>query len=247
MHLDEEQIQRVLHAELPQAAGEPVRSHLTECAACRSRVDEAQREEDRIFGLLRELDHPLPRIDDEASPVRSWRRAPWGRLAAAILVGILAAGAAYAASGAPLPKMLQRLIGWAVQAPTRKQSIAPPASNAPGRGIAVNAGDRLLIVFSTPTKDGLAIVSLTDDSDVEVRTLRGQASFTSDLHRLQIDNRTDSTRFQIRIPRGAAWIEIQVGGRRAFLMESGRVVTRAHPDPRGDYLLPLNGMPPIPP
>jgi hypothetical protein len=240
MHLDEELVQRVLHAELTPAAGQEVRDHLTGCAACRSKVDDAQREESRIFGLLRELDHPLPRVPDDVSPVRSGRGPLWGRLAASIAIGIVAAGAAYAASGATLPRMFQRLVAWVAQTPAPNRPVTPPGADAAGRGIAVTAGDRLLILFSTAKSDGLATISLTDDSDVVVRTLRGQASFTSDLDRLQIDNRSDSTRFQVLIPRRAALVEVQVGGRRVFLKEGDRVVTQARPDPRGDYLIPLS-------
>ena len=241
MHLDEELIQRVLHAELPLAAGEEVRSHLAECSACRSQVDDAHREESRIFGLLRELDHPLPRIHDEISPVRSRRGRMWGRLAASVAMGIIAAGAAYAASGAPLPRIFQRIVNWVVQTPAPNQPVTPPATaETAGRGIAVTAGDRLLILFSTDKRDGLATITLTDDSDLEVHTLRGQASFTSDLDRLQIDNRSDSSHFRVLIPRRAPLVEIEVGGRRVFLKEGGRVVTQARPDPRGDYLIPLN-------
>src|SRR5436309_12741156 len=104
MHLDEELVQRVLHAELTPAAGQEVRDHLAGCAACRSKVDDAQREESRIFGLLRELDHPLPRLPD-VSPVRSGRGSLWRRLAASIAIGIVAAGAAYAASRGTLPSV----------------------------------------------------------------------------------------------------------------------------------------------
>ncbi len=241
MHLDEEQIQRVLHAELTPAAGQEVESHLAGCAACRSRVDDAQREESRIFGLLRELDHPLPRIPDDIVMVGSGRGPRWGRLAASILLGIFAAGAAYAASGRPLPRIFQRLVEWVAQKPApNPPATTPSEGQAPERGIAVPAGDRLVILFSTTRTGGLATISLTDDAEVEVRTLHGEASFTSDLDRLQVESRSDSTRFQVLIPRRAALIEVQVGGRRVFLKEGDRVVTPARPDPRGDYLIPLN-------
>jgi hypothetical protein len=242
MHLDEEQIQRVLHGELTPATVQEVRSHLAGCAACQSRVDDAQREEARVFGLLRELDHPLPRIADEPAPV-PFRRGPlWGRLAASIVVGLVAAGAAYAAVGGKLPGIFQRVADWVAQNPAPNQPATSPPSgmDATGRGIAVTAGDRLLILFSAPRSGGLATISLADDTDVEVRTLQGQASFTSDLDRLQIDSRSDSTSFRVMIPRRAALVEVQVAGRRVFLKEGDRVVTEARSDPRGDYLIPLS-------
>src|ERR671931_1417644 len=127
MHLDEELIQRILHAELTPAAGEAVRDHLAGCNACRSRVDEARREESRIFSLLRELDHPLPRIPDHAVAVRVRRGPVWGRLAAAIVLGIIGAGAAFAASGGRLSGVFQRLVDWVAQNPSPEQQSTPAA------------------------------------------------------------------------------------------------------------------------
>jgi hypothetical protein len=241
MHLDEERIQRVLHAELTAAASEEVRSHLGSCETCRSRVVDAEREEARIFGLLRELDHPLPRIHDDVTPVRLRGRPLWWRVAASIVIGIAAAGAAYAASGFPLPRMFQRLVEWVGHAPRQNPEVSvPPGVEAPSRGIAVTPGDRLAILFSAAQTGAVVTISLTDDSDVEVRTLRGQATFTSDLDRLQIDSKGDSAHFQILIPRGAPLVEVQLGGRQVFLKQGARVVTQARPDARGDYLILLN-------
>jgi hypothetical protein len=241
MHLDDELIQRVLHGELSLAAVQEVRGHLAGCAACQSRVDEAQREETRIFGLLRELDHPLPMISDEESPVRFRHGPMFGRLAASIFVGLVAAGAAYAAVGGKLPGVFHRLAEWVAQNPAPTQPASSPSgADGAGRGIAVTAGDRLLILFSAPKSGGFATISLTHDSDVEVRTLQGRASFTSDLDRLQIESQTDSTRFRVLIPRNAALVEVQVAGRRVFLKEGGRVDAETRPDPRGDYLIPLS-------
>jgi hypothetical protein len=238
MHLDEELIQRVLHAELTPSRRQEVQSHLAGCVDCRSLVDEAQRDESRIFALLSELDHPLPRIPDEVA-IASGRSMGWGRLVAGILIGILAAGAVYAASGRPLPKIFQRLVEWVAQNPVPAAPSAASSPQAPQRGIAVPAGDRLVILFST-TRGGQATITLSDDTEVQVRTLRGVASFTSDLDRLQVDSRSDSARFVIAIPRQAPLVEVQVGGRRVFLKEAGRVVTPTRPDPRGDYLIPLS-------
>jgi hypothetical protein len=236
MHLDEEQIQRVLHGELTPLAGEEVQGHLAGCDECRSRMEEARRDESRIFALLRELDHPLPRIPYNAGSQGGVR---WGRLAAGIFIGILAAGVAYAASGRPLTRIFQRLVGWVAQNPAPAPTPAAPRPGAAQRGIAVPAGDHLLILFS-PDKAGQAAISLTDDAEVQVRTLQGVASFTSDLDRLQVDSRGDSARFEIALPRRAPLVEVQVGGRRVFLKEAGRVVTQARPGPRGEYLIPLS-------
>jgi hypothetical protein len=96
------------------------------------------------------------------------------------------------------------------------------------------------VILVSPTKSGQAAISLTDDAEVQVRTLQGVVSFTSDLDRLQVNSRSDSARFEIAIPRGAPRVEVQVGGRQVFLKEAGRVVTQARPGPRGEYLIPLS-------
>lgn len=242
MHLDEAQVQRLLHQEL--GLGEAsARDHLAACPECRSRVTEAEREESWVFDRLRLLDHAAPRVSGAAiaSPPRRRARG-WDRLAAGIVLALAAAGVAYAAPGSPFPGVVHRMIQWVGHTPTRAP-LPTPAPDASQVGIAVAPGDRLAIVFPAEQPGGMAIVSLTDGGDVVVRALDG-ATFTSDVQRLSIEHVGKSARYEILIPRTALSVEIRVRGRQVFLKEASRIVADAHPDSAGRYLVPLSAAKP---
>ena len=100
MHLDDEQVQRWIHGELSPEPGAVVREHLAECVECRSLVSAAKAEEARIFDLLGAADHPAPPVDVATIVAGVGGGAHrWGRLAAGVLLGLVGAGAAYAAPG----------------------------------------------------------------------------------------------------------------------------------------------------
>ncbi|MGH7579889.1 MAG: hypothetical protein ACREM9_06935, partial [Gemmatimonadales bacterium] len=145
MHLDEERVQRLLHGELDGAGEGAARQHLDGCRDCRALVNHAREEEHRIFGLLREVDHPPAEADPCALlPAAARARRGWGRWAAGWLLIVLAGGAAYAAPGSPLPGMLDRLIGRDPPVRPQRTDQAPDDSVArPSAGIAVTPGNRL--------------------------------------------------------------------------------------------------------
>lgn len=242
MHLDEERIQRLLHDELPPEQGAGVRAHLESCSRCRERVAEAAREEEEIYELLRHLDHEATPVEAEAviARARTDRRA-WTRWAAAILLGIGAAGVAYAAPGSPIPGWVQSLVAWAGGGPeTPAPSPAGPQEPEPDvAGIAVAPGENLVIIFTPPETDGEARVSLTDGEELVVRALDGAATFSSDVDRLVIDGHDPSPHFEIQIPRSAVRVEIRSGSERIFLKEGPRVTSVTTADPRGSYRLRL--------
>ena len=251
VHLEDEQVQRVVHGELAPPAAAPVREHLAGCPDCRSRVAGAEWEETRVLDLLRHLDHRPPRVHVATVVARRGRGLGWGRWAAGVLVALGVAGAAlYAAPGSSLRGAVGRLFGWVdrtppvASPPPREQ--APESSGAP-RGIAVTPGDQFTIAFSSDQPGGAAAVSLADGTDdVVVRALGGTASFTSDVDRLSIDNAGSSARFEIQIPRAAPRVEIRVAGRRVFLKDGTRVQASGRQDAAGRYLLPLTCPSPSP-
>ena len=242
MHLDEEQVQRLLHGETVSPAEAAVRDHLARCEECRTRVAQAEHEERWVLERLRRVDHVPPPIAVQAIMERGRRRAAgWGRLAAGMLLALAAVGVAYAAPGSPFHGVLQRIVEWA------RGSSKPPSHGAPSPeaaggqpGIAVAPGDRLTIVFAVAQLGGTATVSLTDGSDVVIRALGGTTTFTSEVDRLSIEHRGAPGHFEILIPRSAPSVEIRVGGRRSFLTEASRVETEYSRDAEGRYLLPLS-------
>lgn len=249
MHLDEEQVQRLLHHELAPGEGEgretSVREHLGWCAECRGRVAAAEREENDVFALLRQLDHPPPRVEAQSVAARARARGvSWSRWAAGIVLALGLAGAAYAAPGSPLPAWVRAVVNWIGDRP---DSGAPASAQAPVPGpgvggIAVAPGRELVILFTAPQVEGQARVSLTDGADVVVRAPSGAATFTSDVNRLVIDNtgEASSATFEIEIPRAAPRVEIRVEAVRLFLKDGPRITAAAgSTELRGSYLLGL--------
>lgn len=225
MHLDEEQVQRLLHRELAPPLETAVREHLAECIECRGRVAQAEREEDEVHALLRHLDHPAPRVDPHAVAARARARGVrWVRWAAGIVVALGLAGAAYAAPGSPLPAWVEAVVRW-----VEGGSAEVPDPGV--AGIAVAPGRELVILFTSAQPEGQAEVSLTDGAEVVVRAPIGAATFTSDVDRLVIDNQGSPATFEIQIPRTAPRVEIRVAGDRIFLKEGSRVTPRCHESP----------------
>lgn len=237
MHLNEEQIQRLLHGELPGIEEPLIRGHVGVCSECRSRLEEAEREEAWISQHLRRLDHGQPQVSVESVLAhRAWLPR-WGRWAASIILTLAAAGAAYAVPGSPLPGLLDRII----QLAHRGASTEPHRQGGLDlrSGIAVEAGDRLTIAFQAGRGRDTVIVSLANRADVAVRARGGNIAFSSDPERLSIRNQGASARFEIAIPRAARSVEIRSGDRRIWSKQGARIVTKARRDSKGRYLLPL--------
>lgn len=239
MHLDNERLQRLLHGELAPVAEASVRDHLAICTDCRSRAMQAELEEERVFGLLRQVDHPPPSVDASAIAARAGRgTSPWARRAASVLLALAAAGVAYAAPGSPLPAWIVRMV--APMTPEPQQQMRPnPEESDVAAGIAVAPGARLTILFTAEQADGLVRVSLVDRNDVAVRAVGGTAAFTSSVDRLSIENSGGSASFEIEIPRTAPWVEIRGGSRRLFLKDRSRVTAEGRQDADGSYVLEL--------
>jgi hypothetical protein len=249
MHLDEERIQRLLHGQLARAEEGHARGHVAECETCRQSLADAEQEEHEIHSLLGSLDAPVAAIDVEAIVARAREpiaiprgpRAPDPRLrwAAGIALAIALGGAAYALPGSPLRAWLAALGERAGSRSQPAPRVTEPTDESHVAGVAVEPGDRLLILFASNQAAGRAEVSLTDDEEVVVRAAAGSATFTSEVGQLLIDNAGSTSSYEIRIPRTAPHVEVRVGGRRLFLKEGSRVMTG--PPIAGDrYLLPLS-------
>jgi len=238
MHLDDERVQRLLHGELEPAGERLARQHLAGCEDCRMLVDEARAEEQRIFGLLREVDHPLPEADSRVVfAAGRGRSGGWGRWAAGLLLVAAAGGAAYAAPGSPLPALLDRVA--AMLAPASRPAPAATDTPPPGAGIAVVPGDRLTIRFVVAGHDARAAVSLTDGDEAMVRAISGAATFSSEVDRLSVRS-AGPARFEILIPRAAPWVDILAGDAPVFRKRAAEVLTEGQPGADGRYDLRLS-------
>ena len=250
MHLDEEQVQRLLHGELPPQAASAVREHVAGCIDCRRRLAEAEREENEVHTLLHAVDDPAPpRISAEAVAARA--QAPrvvpgppvvdlaWLRRAAAILIVVGIAGAAYAVPGSPVREWVHAIVERMGGRPGPTPGPAPGESPAIGAGISVLPEQKLLILFQSAEGDGQVFVSLTDEPEVQVHAPTGAASFTSSADQLLIAVQDPSATFEVEIPRSAPWVEIQTGKGQIFLKEGERVTTKGSKDAVGGYLFRL--------
>lgn len=242
MHLDEEQVQRLLHGETTPTAGTLARDHLAGCEECRSRVALAEREEAWVLERLRQMDHTLPPVTVESVAARGRRRrAGWERLAAAVFLTLTAIGVAYAAPGSPFRGVLQHIVAWLGGSTWQPGSGVPrPGPGGAQVGIAVAPGERLTIGFAFERSGGWATVSLTDGADVVVRAQGGTTVFTSEVDRLAVVHRGPPGQFEILIPRAAPSVEIRVGDRRVLLVTASGVETRYPADSKGRYLVPLD-------
>lgn len=247
VHLDEEPLERLRHGELPSQAEKSAREHVVGCPECSRRLVEAERDETEVHALLRVLDDPSPQIRPEELAVRAGaaaadaRRADlaWLRRAAAILLAVGIAGAAYAIPGSPVRQWVQTIVQKISGQPGSPGVVPVPEGSQGGlSGIAVAPGKNLLILFKSPEAGGQILVSLIDGTEVQVRAPADAATFASRADQLLIDNRRAAT-FEIRIPNGAPRVEIQWGGNQVFLKAGSLVTTSGAASGAGSYLLRL--------
>jgi len=240
MHLDDEQIQRLLDPSLAPSIEAEAGDHLEGCVECRRRVADAEREESWLFQRLARLDHPLPTI-----PVRevisAGRRQPprWGRLAAGIVLAVGTAGLAYAAPGSPLPRWVHRIVQAVAPSPGAVRETAPEITQspapAPQAGIAVDPGDRFVVKLAPHQALDSAVVWLTDNAELTVRARGGTTSFTSDVGRLDVAHSGASGMLVIQVPRTAPRVEVTLGGRQVWLKDRADIRSAAAADPAGRY------------
>ncbi|HEV7589777.1 MAG TPA: hypothetical protein VGO40_16800 [Longimicrobium sp.] len=239
MHLDPEQVQRLLHGELEPGDAVPLRAHAAGCTVCGGRLDAAAREEEELFRRLGLLDHPVPRLTAgelarRAAPTRS----PVWRMAAGIVLAFAASGVLYAFPGSPLPALVR---GGGVAHPPAAPRPAPPAPPEPGRpsGVAVVPGGDFAIVFASPQARGSARVRVVDGPELAVRAFGAPVRFDLGVDRVTIANAGAAADYEVLLPRGARSVRIQVGGATVLRKTGGRIATPSSPDAHGIYVIPL--------
>jgi hypothetical protein len=245
MHLDEDQVQRLLHDELSPQTDTAVRHHLVDCDDCRELVTRAKDEEQIVYAMLGHLDRPAPVISVRSIAARARTpNSPRLRVAAGLLLAIGLAGAAYALPGSPLRRWVDAVVTRVANPPGRSISASSPAATPQGArtdvaGIAVAPGASLVISFTSVQAGGYVDVALTEGAEVIVRAPMGAATYTSDAEQLVIQNSGSSSAFEIQIPRSARRVEIRVGSQQIFLKEGLSVRTGQSADSRGRYRLAL--------
>lgn len=240
MHLQDEQIQRLLHGELEPAVEARGRAHLVDCSECRWRVEEAEREERLVLKHLRRLDHAPPEVDVKVLAARAGRPRLDYRWVAGIVLVLSAAGAAYAVPGSPVPALVDRMAEWIGASARSAPPVEAPREEPGSAGIAIAPGERFTLLILSGEDGVLATVALTDGSDIVARSLNGPASFTTGIDRLTIATGSAGTRLAIELPRVAPWIEIRSGGERLLLKDGDRILTSAPVDDEGRWIIEFN-------
>jgi hypothetical protein len=239
MHLDQEQLERLLHGELSPTTEAEARHHLESCAHCRKQLEQTQYEETEVNALLQQLDHPAPHL--QASSIAALAGQPprtWLRWAAGLAITLGVVGGAYALPGSPLRSWVDSMARPAADQPVSHDEVDSAVS-----GLVVQPADDFLIQIAPAVAGSRAVVTLTDSSQIAVRVLEGTANFTTEERRLLIDNHGSALLVEIDIPRSTTRLEIRVAGRSVFLKQGGQVVTSSSADPNGQYQISLSQMP----
>jgi hypothetical protein len=266
MHLDDERIQRLLHDEMDSVAKDAATRHAAECELCARAIEYASRDEALAFGALGEADHAAPDVSVEmiaararglALEERSARRdAPprgnhargWFRRAAAVLIVIAAAGAAYALPGSPLPALLDRIIATMTgfdRSHRPSETVAPAPSAPPSdqpvtSGIAFAPRERFTIRFASSQERGSVTVTLTDDTNISVRVVGETTPFDTDVASVTIVNTSSTADYEIDVPKSAPWVAIEIAGERVFSKQGPAVTTSGATDADGRRVLRLS-------
>jgi hypothetical protein len=248
MHLDDEQIQRLLAGEHPVSGRDRTDQHLRSCLECQSRVEAARVERDEISALLQRLDHPGPVVSAETVALRAQTRSPgWGKRVAAVALLLGLAGAVYALPNSPLRAWLKTVV-----TTVSDSEREPSRPGIPGQttdavsGIAAVPGSKLVISFTSPQQRGRARVRLVDTTEVIVHEAGGTGRFSLLADTLVVDNAGSTSSFEITIPRSAPLVTITVAQQRVFLKRGAVIETRAAPSTDGSYEISLAGTRPRP-
>jgi hypothetical protein len=252
VHLDDPRIQELVDGELEARDESAARAHLEDCVPCRGRFEGARSEKLEIAALLETLDAPLPRIDAaaimaraDATPRRARARFADLRRVAAVLLVVGLAGAVYALPGSPVRTWVRDVVRRMAPKPNPPVERSQPRPEA---GISIPSEERLVILFrlGAARGNGLASLSLTDGSEVQVHAPPGAATFSSGPGRLEIEVRDVSVPFVVQVPRSAPWVEIRADETPLFLKAGSRVTIASRAESGDRYTLRLERRSPAP-
>lgn len=217
MHLDEETLQRLLHGELAGPGESRARTHLASCRECARRLEEAAREEERIFGLLETLDHAPPATGPESilaggpAPER-WR----SRIAAGVAFLLVVGGIAVAVPGSPVRDWVRGAL----------RGEPPPAAveaDRPGEesvaGVSVDPGELIEVAFEESQERGRILVRLVRAPELQVRIHGGSPGIRVHSDRIVVANAGSAASYEILVPESAPRVRVRVGARVLFEKE----------------------------
>jgi hypothetical protein len=195
-----------------------------------------ERTDDRELGdLFRALDDPLPEISAR-DIVRRARRGRVGRLrlAAGIAAALAVAGTAYALPGSPLRAWVERLVAPAAEH-DGAGGAARPAGD-PGAGLLFDPAEPLTLQVDG---GGHLRIRLTTEAELTVRMIAGEARFTSDPGRLEVQLAPSDT-LELLVPATARSVEALHGETALFRKRGETVEAAVERDAAGVYSFDLS-------
>lgn len=223
MHLDVDQIERVIHGELRGSTGERAQSHLAECAQCQAAVERARDDEREIMTLLGELEPARPvRLAAVLGAAAATRSPHWlARAATLAAVVVLGGAAAYALPSSPLRRWFETRRAPALPAPG--PSRMPQAQEPQVTGVSVTPDPSMIIVFRERQRRGDVLVRLIEGPEIAVRASANGSRFSVAPGRLTIANNGLAT-YEVDVPASVPRVEIVVAGSRLWLKEGPRTI-----------------------
>ena len=221
MHLTDETLDHLLHAELSAADNHAARSHLSTCAVCRSREMEMTAEDREIADALAVLDRPTAAVNADAIIRRARRGGGRWRLAVAGSA-LLAATAAAAMPGSPVRRWLFEESDRPVAAPEVVAPVAAAAEqSAAERGVAMVPGDSAEVVFDARQESGEIAIRIVAGRELRVRAIGGSAGFVVRPGGVRVRNDGSRASYELLVPAAVGRVRVTVAGRELFARRAG--------------------------
>lgn len=225
MHLEREQIQRVLHGELGPAA-EPVERHLAACRVCREAVEGARQEEASIYALLESLDGERRPVQLAAvkRQARGVARRGIRRWAAGVIAAAGLAGVAYAVPSSPLRALIARMQREAPPAVAIGDSSSHVGVSAASEltTVSVASGNSVVVAIAQAQPGMTLRIELADVVEVSVSG-PAAARYSVGPARVLVESAGEGGEYHVVVPRRAPRVEVTLEGRRVWLKEGERV------------------------
>ena len=243
MHLDAEQIERLLSGELSEQRLRAQRDHLARCDACAEAYEEAARRDTEIAALLRRIDHTPPRIDPAVLQRRARRRVMRSRLAAAGIVIFLAVGAASAMPGSPIRSWISSMTGRGDEGTALPGGVQATDSARIPSGVSVPATDGFELVFETMQEAGLVTVILADEPEVSIRSDDAGVGYAIEPWGVRVMNGGSVASYQVVVPSEVQDFSIRVESTTVFRKRGRSIETSVKPDSAGRYIIDFGASP----
>jgi len=224
-HAEDGALLALIDGELDAAEAQALEAHVAQCAECAARLDSLRAATALTTAVLASYDVPAPSAPSRAIRVAARGREVRARLAAAaVLVLLVAAGAAALVPGSPVRAWLERLFAdepvTPQPMPASPVDSAPPVDDGP-RGVTLGASDDV-VVRVEPTGAPLDVrVVLSSGTRVSVRALdAAPAGFELGVGSVRVRPGA-ARRIEVTLPADAPSARVLLGERQLVRLTDG--------------------------